>query len=82
MHSFLRQSFGPCGLKILGLIGNCQFSALVARQRRVVWCCLPRFDSEPAFSMLLDSEVSVRFLVAVSQKRTDCVAVRIFSVSC
>jgi GH15 family glucan-1,4-alpha-glucosidase len=41
-------------LEDLGLIGNCQFSALVERTGRVVWCCLPRFDSEPVFGRLLD----------------------------
>ncbi|MGH8527266.1 MAG: trehalase-like domain-containing protein, partial [Gammaproteobacteria bacterium] len=43
-------------LEDLGLIGNCQFSALVARTGAVVWCCLPRFDSEPMFGALLDPE--------------------------
>ncbi|HEY1772334.1 MAG TPA: glycoside hydrolase family 15 protein [Gammaproteobacteria bacterium] len=42
-------------LEDLGLIGNCQFSALVERNGSVVWCCLPRFDSEPVFGALLDS---------------------------
>ncbi|MCI0750018.1 MAG: glycoside hydrolase family 15 protein [Nevskiales bacterium] len=41
-------------LEDLGLIGNCQISALVERTGRVVWCCLPRFDSEPVFGRLLD----------------------------
>jgi GH15 family glucan-1,4-alpha-glucosidase len=41
-------------LEDLGLIGNCQFSALVERGGSVVWCCLPRFDSEPVFGRLLD----------------------------
>ncbi len=41
-------------LEGLGLIGNCQFSALVDRSGEVVWCCLPRFDSEPVFAKLLD----------------------------
>ncbi|MDH4275298.1 MAG: glycoside hydrolase family 15 protein [Gammaproteobacteria bacterium] len=41
-------------LEDLGLIGNCQFSALIARTGDVVWCCLPRFDAEPVFSTLLD----------------------------
>ena len=41
-------------LEELGLIGNCQFSALVSRSGEVVWCCLPRFDSEPVFGSLLD----------------------------
>jgi GH15 family glucan-1,4-alpha-glucosidase len=43
-------------LENLGLIGNCQFSALVSRTDEVVWCCLPRFDSEPVFSTLLDKQ--------------------------
>jgi len=43
-------------LEDLGLIGNCQFSALVHNSGEVVWCCLPRFDSEPVFSTLLDSQ--------------------------
>ena len=38
----------------LGLIGNCQCSALVERSGRVVWCCLPRFDSQPVFGGMLD----------------------------
>jgi GH15 family glucan-1,4-alpha-glucosidase len=48
-------------LEDLGLIGNCQFSALVERTGDVVWCCLPRFDSEPVFSTLLDHENGGRF---------------------
>ena len=47
----------------LGLIGNCQFSALVARSGEVVWACLPRFDSEPVFARLLDAERGGGFLV-------------------
>ena len=29
----------------------------------VVWCCLPRFDSEPVFSTLLDAKQGGKFLV-------------------
>lgn len=43
-------------LEDLGLIGNCQLSALIERTGSVVWCCLPRFDSEPVFGRLLDPE--------------------------
>ncbi len=43
-------------LEELGVVGNCQFSALVSRTGAVVWCCLPRFDSEPVFGALLDPE--------------------------
>ena len=38
----------------LGLVGNCQYAALVHRDGRVVWCCLPRFDAPPVFGALLD----------------------------
>jgi GH15 family glucan-1,4-alpha-glucosidase len=41
-------------LENLGVIGNCQFSALVDNRGEIVWCCLPRFDSEPVFGSLLD----------------------------
>jgi GH15 family glucan-1,4-alpha-glucosidase len=50
-------------LEHLGLVGNCQFSALVENTGEIVWCCLPRFDSEPVFSTLLDHENGGRFLV-------------------
>jgi len=39
-----------------GIIGNCQFSALVDMQGSIVWCCMPRFDSASIFASLLDAE--------------------------
>ena len=51
-------------LEEIGLIGNCQFSALVAADGDVTWCCLPRFDSEPMFGSLLDADDGGRFRVA------------------
>jgi len=39
----------------LALIGNCAIGALVDRYARIVWCCMPRFDSDPVFHALLDS---------------------------
>jgi len=51
-------------LEDLGLIGNCQISALVHKRGEVVWCCLPRFDSEPVFSTLLDVEDGGRFRIS------------------
>jgi len=41
----------------LGVIGNCSFGALVDRQARVVWSCLPAFDGDPAFCRLLSPRV-------------------------
>lgn len=40
----------------LGVIGNCSFSALIDRQGRVVWCCLPRFDGDPVFNSLINGD--------------------------
>jgi len=50
-------------LEDLGVIGNCQFSALIHNSGEIVWCCLPRFDSEPVCSTLLDSEAGGRFRI-------------------
>ncbi len=37
----------------LGVIGNGSFGALVDKQARIVWSCLPAFDGDPAFCALL-----------------------------
>jgi GH15 family glucan-1,4-alpha-glucosidase len=50
-------------LEDLGLIGNCQLSALVERTGNIAWSCLPRFDSEPMFGALLDEKNGGRFAV-------------------
>jgi len=50
-------------LEDLALVGNCRFSATIARDGGVVWCCLPRFDSEPVFGRLLD-EAGGDFVIA------------------
>lgn len=39
----------------LGMVGNCTISALIDAQARMVWCCMPRFDSDPVFHALIDS---------------------------
>lgn len=39
-----------------GLIGNCQISALVSKAGKVVWCCMPRFDSPSVFASMLDTD--------------------------
>jgi GH15 family glucan-1,4-alpha-glucosidase len=55
--------FSAMRLEDLGLIGNCHYSALVERTGSVVWCCLPRFDSEPVFSSLLDEKDGGQFSI-------------------
>jgi len=37
----------------LAVIGNCQVSALIDELGRMVWACMPRFDSNPVFCALL-----------------------------
>ncbi len=37
----------------LGLIGNGAIGALIDENAEIVWCCLPRFDSDPMFCSLL-----------------------------
>ena len=37
----------------LALIGNGQIGALIDDKANIVWCCLPRFDSDPLFCSLL-----------------------------
>lgn len=37
-------------------IGNCQVAALIDREARIVWGCVPRFASDPAFSALLSGK--------------------------
>jgi len=39
----------------LGMIGNCSFAALIDEQARIVWCCLPRFDSDAVFNALVNA---------------------------
>jgi GH15 family glucan-1,4-alpha-glucosidase len=37
-------------------IGNCQVSALIDREARMVWACVPRVDGAPVFTALLDKD--------------------------
>ena len=38
----------------LAVIGNCSYSALIDRRGRIIWSCLPRFDSDPVFCSLVN----------------------------
>ena len=38
----------------LSIIGNGSFNALIDSRGRIVWSCLPRFDSDPRFCALLN----------------------------
>jgi GH15 family glucan-1,4-alpha-glucosidase len=40
----------------LAVVGNCTYGALIDPRARVVWSCMPRFDSDPVFCSLLDGE--------------------------
>ena len=37
----------------LAVVGNCQVGALIDSLGRMVWACMPRFDSDPVFCALL-----------------------------
>jgi GH15 family glucan-1,4-alpha-glucosidase len=52
----------------LGLIGNCQLSALVRRDGAIVWSCMPRFDSPPVFASLLDEQGGGAFTIAPANR--------------
>jgi len=54
-------------LEDLGLVGNCQIAALVEKTGAIVWCCLPRFDSDPVFAALLDEKNGGQFLVGPAE---------------
>ena len=38
----------------LAVVGNCAWAGLLDHKARLVWACLPRFDSDPVFPALLD----------------------------
>lgn len=53
-------------LSDLGLIGNCQLSALVRKDGAIVWSCMPRFDSPPLFGRLLDETEGGSFVIGAA----------------
>ena len=55
-------------LKKLGLVGNCQVSALVSSSGAIVWSCMPRFDSPPVFASILDAEGGGSFAISPADR--------------
>ena len=45
----------------LGIVGNCCIGALIDGKGRIVWCCFPRFDSDPVFCDLLNDDADSWF---------------------
>lgn len=48
----------------LGIVGNCQFNALIDTKGAVKWLCWPRFDSTFIFGSLLDEKQGGEFTIA------------------
>ncbi|MGA8010104.1 MAG: glycoside hydrolase family 15 protein [Thiomonas sp.] len=40
----------------LGIVGNCEASALIDRRGCIVWSCVPRFDGDPVFHALIGGD--------------------------
>lgn len=52
----------------LGIIGNCQYIALIDASGEVSWLCWPRFDSSFVFGSLLDKKKGGGFKIAPSSE--------------
>ncbi|MGC4105473.1 MAG: glycoside hydrolase family 15 protein [Thermomicrobiales bacterium] len=46
-----------------GLIGNGTTAALIGRDGSIPWLCIPRFDSVPLFSSILDADIGGQFTI-------------------
>jgi GH15 family glucan-1,4-alpha-glucosidase len=47
------------------VVGNCTWAGLIDDRARLVWACLPRFDSDPVFSSLLAGEADEEGVFAI-----------------
>lgn len=52
----------------MGMVGNCNFSALIDNEASIKWLCWPRFDSSFIFGSLLDEEKGGDFSVSPEGK--------------
>ena len=48
------RSNGACPIEDYAVIGDCHGAALVSARGSIDWCCLRRFDNDPAFFALID----------------------------
>lgn len=49
----------------LAVVGNCTWGGLIDRRGRLVWGCLPRFDSDPVFCALLGDAIGEEGIFSV-----------------
>ena len=62
------KSRGYQPIKEYALIGDCHGAALVGINGSIDWCCLGRFDAEPALWRLLDTNKGAFFQIHPTQK--------------
>jgi GH15 family glucan-1,4-alpha-glucosidase len=53
----------------LAMVGNCTWGGLIDPRGRLVWACLPRFDSDPLFPALLDRDGRDEGVFAIELER-------------